>query len=365
MRAESHGFPRLDPKMLPRYHKRTEPLDALGELSSRNPSMEKIFKIARRVAAADTPLLILGETGVGKEWLARAIHEDGPRREGPFVALNCGAVPESLLESELFGHVKGAFTGAVRDRRGYFELAHHGTLFLDEIAELPVHLQVKLLRVLQDHRIQRVGGEEEIQIDVRILAATHRDLPQAMAEEVFRSDLYYRLAVVTLVLPSLRERGEDIPSLVERYLGELTNKLGRSDVRGVSAEVLDAFLRYAWPGNIRELINVLERAVLLADGEEIVLGDLPDEITGRRPAAGVAAPPEARNIFAAWLDRPLEEGRHEVLAAFERAYLVHCLGAVGGRIGEAAERAGIDPRTLYSKMKGHGLKKETFKKGRS
>ncbi len=254
----------------------------LADFVSESPAMQVFLDLARRVLPTDVSLLFLGETGVGKERLARAIHNGGPRSGGPFVAVNCGALPESLLESELFGHERGAFTGAVRTRRGWFELGHRGTVFLDEIGEMPYHLQVKLLRVLQDRQVQPIGAEKTIPVDVRLMAASNRYLEAEVAAGRFRRDLYYRLSVVTLILPPLRERREDIPVLVDSYGDYLQPRVG-CDVEGITDEAKEALTAYSWPGNVRELINVIERALLLCDGRLITLADLPEAI---RAAAG-------------------------------------------------------------------------------
>lgn len=333
---------------------------------TQSPAFARLLALASRVAASDTSLLILGETGSGKEWLARSIHRASPRAEGPFVAINCGAVPEGLLESELFGHEKGAFTGAHHTRRGYFEMAHHGTLFLDEIGDMPPPLQVKLLRALQDRTIQRVGGERPIEIDVRIVAATHRDLAAALRDQGFRSDLYYRLAVVTLALPPLRERRLDIPVMVAEQVEIFRRKLGRSDVRGIAPEAVMALEAHDWPGNIRELINVIERAVLLTEGPQVTLDDLPEEIA--RHAVPSDEPPQIDPTpwswepwLEEWLEQPLAEGRSNLIEEFERRYLSALLERHRGHIGRTAEHSGVDPRTLYNKMRHLGLSKEAFK----
>jgi len=348
-----------------RAEPRRERVD-LDELPSHNPAMQRLLKLAARVAASNSSLLILGETGSGKEWLARAVHAKGPRSKAPFVGINCSAVPENLLESELFGHEKGAFTGAIRSRRGYFELAHRGTLFLDEIAEMPPHLQVKLLRVLQERKIYRIGSERAIEIDVRIIAATNRDLVEAMAVKDFRQDLYYRLAVVTLSLPPLRQRPEDIPELVEALIARLGPEQGRHEISGISPQALAALKRYEWPGNVRELINVIERAVLLCEGNQVSLTDLPEEIVvpaGAPAAQGPCASPPGAVSFDRFLELPVDKGRQELVAAFEREYFSSLLGKTKGNIRETAERAGVDPRTLYNKLKLYRLRKEDFKEG--
>lgn len=343
---------------------RAENRSSLGDFQSTSIVMQHFMEMVNRVAGSDSSVLIMGETGVGKERLGQAIHNDGRHAEGPFLAVNCGALPESLLESELFGHEQGAFTGATRTRRGYFELAHGGTLFLDEIGEMPLHLQVKLLRVLQEHRIQRVGGERSIPVDVRIMAASNRDLEEEVAEKRFRADLYFRLAVVTLILPSLRERWEDIPYLVDNYLEHFRAQLA-SPVEGISPEALEAMLLYQWPGNVRELINVIERAVLLCEGTEITLNDLPPAIgatgLGRVEDAVATAPIGPTLLSSAEFEgRPLKAVREETLERINKIYLDHVLGETGGRIGVTALRAGISERTLYGLMRKLGLRKEDY-----
>jgi DNA-binding NtrC family response regulator len=332
----------------------------LGDFISESPAMRQFLATVRRVVDSGSSLLVLGETGVGKERLARAVHTAGPRTSGPFLAVNCGALPEGLLESELFGHEQGAFTGADRARRGCFEMAHLGTLFLDEIAEMPLHLQTKLLRVLEDRRIIRLGGEKPVAVDVRLMAATNRDLDEEVRARRFRADLYYRLAVVTLTVPPLRDRREDVPILVRDYLDHFRVTLGR-DVRSIRPDALAALVAYSWPGNVRELINVVERAVLLCPGQEIGRADLPRTLTGPRatpPPGPFAALPET------WRTLKLREARREVTTVFEGAYLRDLLREAEGRVGEAARRAGINERTLYELMQRHGLRKEDFRPGR-
>ncbi|HEX4954291.1 MAG TPA: sigma-54 dependent transcriptional regulator [Thermoanaerobaculia bacterium] len=335
----------------------------LSDFASASEAMQELLNLARRVAASDSSLLILGETGVGKEWLARAIHTEGPRASAPFIGVNLAAVPDTLLESELFGHEKGAFTGAIRSRRGYFELAHRGTIFLDEIAEMPPHLQAKLLRVLQERKIQRVGGEQTIEVDVRVMAATNRQLEEAIESKEFRSDLYYRLGVVTLTVPPLRERREDIPALAQSYLNRFRLRLGRQ-AETISPEALDALLEYAWPGNVRELINVMERTVLLSEGAVIDLADLPENIARRGGIGAGLGPGNGHSglaLPADWLERSLKALKGEVVRDLERSYLSEQLRVTQGRIGETARRAGLDPRSLYDKMRELGLRKEDFR----
>jgi DNA-binding NtrC family response regulator len=335
----------------------------LSSFVSASETMQTFLAVASRIVQTDSTVLILGETGAGKEWLARGIHAEGSRGAAPFVAVNCAALPESLLESELFGHKRGAFTGATRSRRGYFELAHGGTIFLDEIAELPLHLQSRLLRVLEEWQIQPIGSEKAIPIDVRVMAATNRDLEVEMLEKRFRPDVYYRLNVVSLTLPPLRDRREDVPELVARYIDRFRVRLG-SDVVGIHPAAMAALVEYDWPGNIRELINTIERATLLCPGTEITLGDLPEPVarTGARaqqPATAVDPPVHLGS--SEWMDRPWTEVRRWILESAEREYFDRLLKTCEGRVGDTARRAGIDPRSLYEKMQRHGLCKEQYR----
>ncbi len=341
----------------------------LSDFVSASPAMQVFIHIAQRVASSDASLLITGETGVGKERLARAIHAEGRRGSGPFIAVNCGALPETLLESELFGHEEGAFTGASRARRGWFELSHGGTIFLDEIGEMPLHLQVKLLQVLQNREVQRLGSERSTEVDVRVIAATNRDLQTEVAEGRFRRDLYYRLSVINLSIPPLRHRREDIPSLVEDYISRFRTTIGR-DVSSIDADTLRALVNYAWPGNVRELINVIERAVLLCDGTTIGAADLPEEIAEPLTAEELASRKRGwtferdfNALPAHWLDRPIREARQAIVSQFEKAYLARLLELTGGRVGETASRAGLEPRSLFEKMRRYGLRKEDFRPG--
>ena len=337
---------------------------SLNDVVSKSPNMQRVMEIARRVVNTDTTLLLLGETGVGKEWMARAIHTEGPRAAGPFLAVNCGAIPETLLESELFGHVEGAFTGASRAHRGQFELAHRGTLFLDEIAEMPLHLQAKLLRVLQERKIKRVGGEHEIDTDVRLMAATNRDLEEEMQARRFRPDLFYRIGVVTLTLPPLRERREDIPDLVRSQLAHFQVKLNRR-LTGLAPVTMAALVAYDWPGNVRELINVIERAVLLCDADKLRIKDLPqvmaESTVNQRGGPLITPPDQPPTVSPHLLDMPLKQAREDIISAFEKSYFAGLLAKTGGRVGVVARRAGITPRSLYNKMKRYGLRKEDYK----
>jgi len=341
--------------------RRATPRPELGDFVSASPAMQRFMRTVHRVADSDAPLLITGETGVGKERLARAIHYDSRRADGPFISVNCGAIPETLLESQLFGHEKGAFTGATRTQRGCFELAHGGTLFLDEISEMPFHLQVKLLQVLQDFEVAPVGSERKIPIDVRVVAATNRDIKEEIEERRFRKDLYYRLGVVSIDVPPLRERRADIPALVFSILEGLSSRIG-CRVNRIASEAMEALCSYAWPGNVRELINVLERAILLCENDQITLEDLPEEIAGSAGDLETSVLPcNAELIPDEWVSRPLKEIRESAIERFEKAYLAKLLTMTEGRIGETAERAGIEPRSLFNKMKRYGLRKEDFK----
>jgi DNA-binding NtrC family response regulator len=307
------------------------------DLESRSPAMQAVFELARTAARSYSTILVLGESGTGKELLARAVHAESPRARGPFVAVSCAALPETLLESELFGYEKGAFTGAVSRRRGKFEAAHGGTLFLDEIGDVSAKLQMDLLRVLEERRFTRVGGTEPIEVDVRIVAATHRDLEQLVAAGQFRQDLFYRLNVIPVKLPPLRERREDLPLLVESLLEQLGTELGRA-VDGVSAEAMEMLLAHDWPGNVRELRNVLERGVVVTRGRILQESDL-------------ALPPRESPPAGPGGELPcLEE--------VERRHVARVLDHTRGNVSHAARILGIDRSTLYAKMRRFGLRTE-------
>jgi len=280
---------------------------------------------------------------------ARAVHAEGARRNAPFVAINCGAIPEGLIESELFGHEKGAFTGAVGARRGRFEEADGGTIFLDEIGELRVDLQVRLLRVLQEMRIQRVGGTGTRPVDVRVVAATNRDLRGAIASQRFREDLYYRLAVFPVVLPPLREREGDVLVLAEEFLRRFSTRHGRP-VKGFTPEARRGLATYAWPGNVRELENVVERAVIMEDGGLVSLGSLPDQVVDVLQAGGADAAPAGP-----WRGRPAPAGEIRPLDEEERRLILRALDATRGNVQEAASRLGISRATVYRKLERYGL----------
>ncbi len=300
--------------------------------------MQEVLALVKRVAPSNATVLIRGESGTGKELIARAIHFNSPRGEGPLVTLNCAALPEQLLESELFGHERGAFTGAVVQRKGRFEQADGGSIFLDEIGDLSPTLQVKLLRVLQERQFERLGGNRTLAVNVRILAATHRDLEQALRDGTFREDLYYRLNVVTIQVPPLRERREDIPLLLEHFLRKFAQK-NRRELTGLTAAARDAFLRYDYPGNVRELENIVERSVLLCRGQVIDLEDLPMAL---RPGERGPAEPEPRRL-------------PDLLAGIERQAIRAALERHGGIQTQAAAELGIGERVLRYKMKKYGL----------
>jgi transcriptional regulator with PAS, ATPase and Fis domain len=303
--------------------------------------------------------LLLGETGVGKEHLARAIHAQSPRSVGPFISVNMAAMPEQLLESELFGHEQGAFTGAIRYRRGAFELAHGGTIFLDEIGEMPLHLQAKLLSVLQDYEVKPVGGEGAIELDVRVIAATNQNLEEEIANGRFRQDLYYRLSVLMLTIPPLRHRREDIPTMVRRFMAYYRYRIGR-EINGIHDRALKALCDYEWPGNVRELMNVIERAILLCRTDQIGMDELPHVFHASAAEGGDAAGGTGFN-WDEMVHKTLPEVQRIVLDEVERRYLTQLLQKTRGRIDLTAQMAGIHPRGLYNKMKRYGLRKENFK----
>ncbi len=320
---------------------RLEQVVGISGIIGNSPAMQRVFERVRVVAPAPTTVLIVGESGSGKELIANAIHQHSPRVARRFVALNCGAIPGEILEAELFGHERGAFTGAHQRRIGKIEAADGGTLLLDEISELSPDLQVKLLRVLEDRRITRVGGNEEIPIDFRLLAATNRNLEEEVEQGRFRRDLYYRLKVVTVDLPSLRQRPEDIPPLVSHFIALFNDRLGRG-VRRVTPAALAALKRHAWPGNVRELRNVVEHMVLFAAGEEAGIEDLPEEYRApeqRTPNIGASA--------VEWSPRRMAE--------VEREAILRALAYTDGHRAKAAQLLDIGLRTLQRKLKEYGV----------
>jgi transcriptional regulator with GAF, ATPase, and Fis domain len=331
--------------------------ESFGDLVGRHPAMREIFGLLERLSPTDATLLVGGETGTGKDVLARAAHAASARAAGPFIVVDCGAVAFSLIESELFGHEKGAFTGAIEQRKGAFELAHKGTLFLDEIGELPLELQPKLLRALESRRIRRVGGEREVAIDIRVIAATHRNLRLEVERGKFREDLYFRLAVVPMHLPPLRERRDDVPLLAEHLLGRLPSDTGSgSAALTISKEALMALRAHDWPGNVRELRNVLERAVLMtraAGEQEVRMLGLP---AAADPATRGGAKASAWPVSEFDPARSYRETRERWEGDFERRYVTWLLGRHDNNVSSAARAAGMDRKYLHKLAKKHGLR---------
>ncbi len=320
-----------------------EPLNSDDEWRSaiitRNPAMEDVIATARLVAASDASVFIYGDSGTGKELLAQAIHNASTRRGHPFIAINCGAIPEQLLESELFGHVKGSFTGAVRDHKGLFQTADKGTLFLDEIGDMPLPLQVKLLRVLQEMQVRPVGAVQSFSVDVRVISATHRTIETEMTEGRFREDLYYRLNVVALRLPPLSERREDIPLLANYFLATLAKKYNKT-INGIVAEALEMLISAAWPGNVRQLYNVIEQAVALCNAPLVPLALVQQAIKYQQTE------------FASF-----EQARKQ----FEREYLTRLLKRTGGNVSQAARLAQRNRTEFYKLLQRHALDPALFK----
>ncbi len=306
------------------------------DLISRNPKMQEIFDLIKRVAKSDSTVFITGESGTGKELVARAIHSESHRKKGPFIVVNCAALTESLLESELFGHEKGSFTGAYTTKPGIFEFANHGTLFLDEVGEMGFHTQADLLRVLEEKKFRRVGGKRLIEVDVRIISATNKDLKKRVEQGKFREDLYYRLNVVPIHIPPLRERKEDIPLLSDYFLEKYCLK-NRKEIKGFSEKAMEVLMNYDWPGNIRELENVIERTVVITRDKIIKPKDLPSFLRK-----------EVREKFIEEGDRPLSQ--------IEKEYISHVLEKNRWNIRRSAKILGIDRTTLYKKIEKYGLK---------
>ncbi len=341
-------------------------------LIGRSPAMEQVYRVTRRVAASNASVLILGETGVGKELIAGAVHRLSRRASGPFVKVNCGALSESLLESELFGHVRGAYTGAVGNRTGRFEAAHTGTIFLDEINSTSLLLQVKLLRVLQEREFERVGDTKTISVDTRVIAASNRDLMAEVAAGRFREDVYWRLNVVPIEIPSLRQRREDIPALVAHFL-EYYNEANDRYVVHIQPAAMEALEAYHWPGNVRELQNYVERAVVMAEGDELTLDLLPEAVSGVKPETSVETKLATYDLAsltsevvsqgittaAEETQQGAPEGLHaRIVESVERELFIQVLRACGGVRTQAATRLGINRNTLHKKIKDFGLDKD-------
>jgi two-component system, NtrC family, response regulator PilR len=317
----------------------------LDRLIGKSPAMHRVFEVVRKIASARTSVLLIGESGTGKELAARALHELSGRADHAFIAVNCGAIPESLIESEFFGHVKGSFTGASSDRTGLFEAAHSGTIFLDEIGELPAPMQVKLLRVLQERKVKRVGGVQEKEVDVRVVAATNRDLETEVEKGTFRQDLFYRLNVIQLRLPPLRERREDIPILVDHFVRKLAAEHGRQ-ITGVDPDAMSALMSHSYPGNVRELENLIERSVTLAQGDRISSDTLPTlsplSAAGARLGPAPELPDEGLDL-------------EKVVEDFERGILIKALERTRGNRTEAARLLGVTFRSLRYRLSKLGI----------
>ncbi len=306
----------------------------------RNPKMLQLFELIKAIAPATSTVLIRGENGTGKELIANAIHYNSDRVKKPFIKVNCGVFAENLLESELFGHVKGSFTGAVKDRPGRFELAHGGTIFLDEIGDITPNMQLKLLRVLQERTFERVGGTETLKVDVRIIAATNRNLEEAMEQGEFRQDLYYRLNVIPIVVPPLRERPDDVPLLVYHFVNKFSKEF-KKPIKEIDDEVMRCLSSYHWPGNIRELENIIERAIVLSKSDVLTVDDLPDHVTNI----------SLTSSFPVLTDRPL----NDLVDEYERQIILKALEENNHNKLRTAEKLGIHRSTFMSKLKKYGI----------
>jgi DNA-binding NtrC family response regulator len=322
----------------------------LGQLIGQSLAMRRVMAAIDQVSPSSASIVIVGESGTGKELAARTIHELSPRASGPYIAINCAALPETLMESELFGHERGAFTGADRRREGCFELATGGTLLLDEIGEMKPELQAKLLRVLEERKVRRLGGSAEIPVDVRVLAATNRNLEGQLRDGKFREDLYYRLNVFTIQLPTLRERSEDVPILIEHFLQQLAPAAGKS-VMGMEAECLELLKAQRWPGNVRQLRNVIERALIVTRGPMISTADLPEEITFDMPESVKPSPPAGFKPDNGHGHPALDVHVGMSLSAVKRELLLQTLKFTGGNKAKAAEILGVSLKTLYNHLK--------------
>jgi DNA-binding NtrC family response regulator len=321
-----------------------------------HPAIQRVIQLISQVAGTKATVLVQGESGTGKEIVARAIHYQSDRAGKPFVVINCAAIPGNLLESELFGHEKGAFTGAIKTKRGRLELADQGTLFLDEIGEMPKELQVKILRVLEEQKFQRVGGTEDVEVDNRIIAATNKDLKQEVEAGIFRDDLFYRLNVITIFIPPLRERKEDIPSLVGYFL-EKHRKVFKSRVAGVSDGALQLLTEYSWPGNVRELENTLVRAMILCGSEFIEPGDLPEELGREEIKEGMKLPFDREG-----LKQMKKEAQQKAKGEIEKKFIVEALKQGGGNVMRSAELVGMDRRQFQNLLRKYGISRKDFLK---
>ena len=323
---------------------------AFENFLSINRTMHSVFELIKNVAHTNTTVLVEGETGTGKEQVARAVHTTSRERLGPFIAVNCAALPETLLESELFGHEKGAFTSAIGQRRGRFEMADGGTIFLDEIGDVPATMQAKLLRVLQERSFERVGGSEPIQVDVRVIAATNRSLQQLVKDGVFREDLFYRLNVVKINLPPLRDRPEDIPLLVTHFIMKYARP--GEPPKQIAPAAMEVLIKHSWPGNIRELENAIERGCVTSRDPVIQVENLPPELLN---------PPKPDIPFSCDIARPLTELVDELVAQLERQYIVKALKKTHGHVGRCAQISGLSRRSITKKIAEYQLDKSIFK----
>ena len=332
-------------------------IEMYSSLVGRSQKMREVYELVESVAPSESSILIMGESGTGKELVARAIHEKSFRAKKPFVTINCAALPETLLESELFGHVRGSFTGAVNDKRGLFEEADGGTLFLDEVGEIPPSMQVKLLRVLQDGELRRIGGAEVSHVNVRVLSATNKELYRMVRENLFREDLFYRLNVITVTLPPLREKKEDIPILAYYFLKRYAEKTGKK-VERITLDALQALQEFDWPGNVRELENVIERALVLTESDQISARELPPKILG----GGFYAPETSESEDITKM--PYHKAKDKALLLFNRSYLSHLLRITDGNISLASIRAGMDRSNFKKIIKRCNLNVREFKRSK-
>jgi DNA-binding NtrC family response regulator len=331
---------------------------SLGGLLGASASMRAVYDALQRAAPTTAPVLITGESGTGKELAARAVHAHSPRASQPFEVVDCGGLPPTLIESELFGHERGAFTGAMGEREGAFERAEGGTIFLDELGELPIELQPKLLRALGEHEIRRVGGKRTRKIDVRVVAATNRDLRRQVNAGQFRADLFYRLAVIQVQMPPLRERLDDLPTLVRGLLEGIVKERGLDVHIEPDAELLESLGRHAWPGNVRELRNYLEQLLILRVPPPFLGDPTPPGNPGSLPPASASGPGGVSTSFDGLAELPLRTAKSELLERFERHYVARLLEQTGGNVAEAARRAGVDRVTLFRTIRRYGLRSE-------
>ena len=332
--------------------------EKLGRMVGRHVKMRELYTVLEKIAPTATTVVIEGETGTGKEVVAQTIHELSPRASGPIMVFDCGAVPDNLIESELFGHEKGSFTGAIMTRQGLFEMAHGGTLFLDELGELPLDLQPKLLRALEQREIRRVGSNKPIKVDVRIIAATNRNLEDEVRAGRFRQDLFYRLSVVRVCLPPLRERVDDLAVLIKHFLAEAPYNRkpdGTQKVTGVSRAAMDLLTAYKWPGNVRELVNTIERAVSFAEGELIEPRDLPETVRGEEAAPRRPGSSAPIALGGADVDATFKDAKERWVSSFERDYILTLLKKNKGNISHAAREADIDRKYFRKLMKKYGI----------